>query len=246
MKKVYLILGASSDIGRQFIKLLDDDGEDLIVLAQYNNSKILIDELQRDIKNIKIIPICCDLSDNIQVEAMIKNIKETYNSPTHILHLAADKLEYIKYNKIDWDRMKRSFEIQLHSIIEITKVFLPIMAKSKKGKVVFMISSCTLGVPPKHMIQYVIVKYSLLGLMKGLASEYAEKGININGLSSGMIETKFLDNIDERLVEINAESTTLKRNVKISEAVNCIKFLMSESSDYMNGVNLNLTGGDIM
>ena len=59
-----------------------------------------------------------------------------------------------------------------------------------------------------------------------------------------MMETPFLSEIDERIVEMNRESRALKRNVKVEETVEAIYFLLSDSMGYMNGVNLNLTGGD--
>lgn len=74
--------------------------------------------------------------------------------------------------------------------------------------------------------------------------EYADKGICVNGISPNMMETPFLSEIDERIVEMNRESCTLKRNVKVEETVEAIRFLLSDSMGYMNGVNLNLTGGD--
>ena len=75
---------------------------------------------------------------------------------------------------------------------------------------------------------------------------YKEKGININAVSPTMVETSFLENIDERLVEMTAANSGMKRNVKIEEVVGAIKYLMADESAYVNGVNLPLTGGDII
>ena len=95
-------------------------------------------------------------------------------------------------------------------------------------------------------MQYSIVKHALLGMMKSLAVEYGDKNVNINGLSPNMVETKFLDNIDSRIVEMAALNTIRKRNISISGVVDAIDFLLSDRSDYINGVNLNLTDGNIM
>ena len=59
-----------------------------------------------------------------------------------------------------------------------------------------------------------------------------------------MMETKFLQNIDERLIEMTAASSKMQRNIRVDEVIPAIHFLLSESSDYMNGVNINLSGGD--
>jgi 3-oxoacyl-[acyl-carrier protein] reductase len=86
----------------------------------------------------------------------------------------------------------------------------------------------------------------LLGLMKGAAVEYAEKGININGIAPNMIETKFLDNIDNRILEINAEKSLIKRNIRIDEVVAGIEYLLSDMSGAMYGATLNLSAGECM
>jgi 3-oxoacyl-[acyl-carrier protein] reductase len=137
-------------------------------------------------------------------------------------------------------------EIQIHSLMEIFREFLPPMAKATYGKVVIMLTSYVYNTPPKFMTNYLISKYALLGFMKGAAVEYAGKGININGISPNMIETKFLDNIDKRLIEMNVENSLIKRTIRIKEVVAGILFLLSDDCGAMYGVNLNLSGGECM
>ena len=122
---------------------------------------------------------------------------------------------------------------------------MPKLAKEKRGVVVVMLSSCVLGVPPKALSHYTTVKYALLGLVKSLASEYADKRIRINAISPSMIETKFLSNIDERLIEIIASNNPLKRNASPTDIVPTVKLLLSDDASFMNGANLPITGGSI-
>ena len=119
------------------------------------------------------------------------------------------------------------------------------MAKFKQGKVVIMLSSEVINVPTKASTQYTTIKYALLGLVKSLASEYSDKNIQINALSPSMIETKFLDNMNKKLIELNAYNHPLKRNAHVNEITPIIKMLISEESDYINGVNIPITGGII-
>lgn len=96
------------------------------------------------------------------------------------------------------------------------------------------------------MTDYLIAKHALLGLMKGAACEYAGTGVTINGLSPGMIETKFLSKIDPRIAEMTAQSSPMKRNVRLEEVVHALRFLLSDNTGYMTGINLNLSGGEKM
>ena len=83
----------------------------------------------------------------------------------------------------------------------------------------------------------------MLGLMKSLAAEYGDKNININAVSPSMIETKFLSEIHEKVIEMSAEMNPLKRNATTKDIVPIIKFLLSKESDYITGANIPITGG---
>lgn len=246
MEKVYLIIGATSQMGMAYMKRLNESNEKITIIALYFGEKSDLDNLNKELENVTMDFVECNLSNSQDVQRVIEYIKEKYTAPTHILHLAARKFEYVKFSKFDWDKTLLDLEIQVHSFAEIMKAFLPIMAKQKYGKVVAMLSSVTKGVPPKYLSSYIISKYALMGLINSLVSEYKEKGIQINAVSPTMVETNFLSEIDDRIIEMTAESSSMKRNVEIQEVVEAISYLMSDNSNYTNGVNLGLTGGDIL
>ena len=117
------------------------------------------------------------------------------------------------------------------------------MAKKKYGKIVFMLSSYTIGTPPSAMAHYVTSKYALLGLAKTLSSEYSSKKICVNSISPSMIETNFLSEIPEMMVQLTADKHPLKRNGMPSDVIPAIKFLLSDDSNFITGVNIPITGG---
>jgi 3-oxoacyl-[acyl-carrier protein] reductase len=240
-KEIILLLGASSDIGCALIR--DIAGDDNIILAHYNKSagklNTLISELGRE-----IIPIQADLSDESQVSGLIGLIKGKYSFPTKIVHMPAVKYENIRFKDISWQRFQSDMDVQVKSIALILKGFLPLMSKSKFCKVVFVLSSCTINTPPKYVAHYVTAKYALLGLMKAIAIEYADKSVNINAISPSMMETRFLENIPSKILEINADANPSNRNATTGDVVPTIKFLLSRGSDYMTGANIPITGGN--
>ena len=244
MNNTYLIIGASSDVGMEYIMHLQKVERDALIIAHYRTNNKTLVKLAANAEQNQMELFQADLSNEEDVIKMLNMIEEKYSCPTHILHLPADKLEYMKIKQFSWDNIIKDMEIQVKSLGMILQRFLPKMSKAKHGKVAVMLSSVTLGMPPKFMTGYVINKYALMGLMKSAAMEYADKGININGISPNMMDTKFLEKIDARLVELTAEQSVMKRNIMISEVIPCIQLLLSEGSDYMNGVNINLSGGD--
>lgn len=244
MNKRYLITGASSDVGMAYMEYLISLGEKATILAHYRSHNERFDTLCKTDSIVQLIPLQADLAKEEERERLIRTVKEEYGTPTHILHLPAGKLEYTKIKKIDWTQLQTEFTVQVLSLGRVLQEFLPQMAKERYGKVAVMLSSVTLGMPPKFMTSYTVNKYALLGLMKSAAMEYAEKGITVNAVSPNMMETKFLQNIDERLIEMSASSSVMHRNIQVEEVIPAIHFLLSEGSDYMNGVNINLSGGD--
>lgn len=246
MDKIYLIIGATSDIGMAYLQKLNQKNEKATVIAMYNGNQEKLEAQAKSWKNLTIDYVSCDLSKVEEVQKAAEYIKEKYEAPTHILHLAARKFEYVKFSKFNWESVCLDLEIQVHSFAELMKTFLPIMAKRKYGKIVVMLSSVTKGVPPKYLASYTLVKYALMGLVASLVSEYKEKGININAISPTMVETNFLSEIDERIVEMTSQNSSLKRNIKVEEVASGIEYLMSDEAAYINGVNLPMTGGDLI
>lgn len=245
----YLIAGASSEVGTAFLKALNQDAaaqsdkKMISVTALYATNQKVMQQLEKELSNIKLDCIQADLGKEEAIKQML-DAAAAAGTPQCIIWLPAGKPEYRKLKKFNWERTKLEMEIQVHALAETCARFLPLMAAERFGKVVVMLSECTLGMPPRFMTEYVIVKYAALGLMKGMSLEYADKGINVNGISPGMMETKFLEQIDERFIAMNAEASPAKRNASVMETVEGIRFLTSRGSDYMNGVNLNITGGN--
>ena len=247
MNKVYLITGASSEVGMTYIKKLDETvSENVTVVAHYANNKAGLEALQKELSHVTLNMVQADLSLTEGPDIICNYIKEQGLLVTHVLHLAASAFSHVKIKKWDEEKVRREMQIQFFSFASMMKEILPKMAKSGYGRVCVMLSSYVLGTPPKFMSDYVAVKSALLGYVKAAAAEYGEKGICINGISPNMMETKFLQNIDEKIVKMTAESSALKRNIRVEETVSGIAYLLSDEASYVNGTNLNLSGGDYM
>lgn len=240
MKKILLILGASSDLG---IKYLGDYGSQYdCIYAHYNHMN---EKLQRACQEVdcKIIQLKVDLLNPESVYSMFEVLSRAGKIPTHILFFCAPKFHYSKFEKISLAEWTAQFQISFFSFVEIMKEFLPKMAKKGYGKVVVMLSSCTKDIPPKYLSHYVSIKYSLLGLIKSLVAEYAQKGITINGVSPDMIETKFLSEVPGFVLEENAKRQPSKKNISMEEVTAVIEMLLSDKLNSINGQNIFITNG---
>jgi 3-oxoacyl-[acyl-carrier protein] reductase len=240
-KDIILIVGASSDIGLNLIKYISDEA---LIIAHYNTFNENLLELSKYIDN-ELVTLKADLSKEDEINKLLDVIESNYGVPNKIVHLAANKVKNIRFEDVSWSDFEKDINISLKSSVLILNRFLPKMAKLKKGKVLIMLSSYVLGIPPKALSHYTSIKYAMLGLAKSLASEYADNNIQVNTISPSMIETKFLDNVNEKFVELNAYNHPLKRNAQVDDITPIINMLISKESDYMNGVNIPITGGSV-
>lgn len=238
--KTLLVTGASSDFGMALIGGSGDDYER--IYAHYHKGNEEFDRLSERFRG-KMIPLQADFSEEESLDRMIERILEDGGKVDHIVHLAAPKLAQLQFRKTDWKSFEDTVMIPLRSAVKISGAFLPGMAKRGYGKLVFMLSSVTLNLPPKYESAYTVSKYALLGLMKSLSAEYAEKGITVNGISPDLTETKFLSGIPELILQKNAEESPLKRNLRTEDVIPGLKFLLSDGADTVTGLNLSVTGG---
>lgn len=240
-KDSILVTGASSDIGQELIRQVASP--DTLILAHYNQSSAKLDALRNSHPGISLVSIQADFSREGEVQRLVAAVQNDYAVPDKIVHLAAPRVEYHRFKESSWEFFQSELNVQLRSIVHILHTFLPLMAQKKRGKAVFVLSSYTLNIPPGALSHYVTAKFALLGLARSLAAEYSAKRININSVSPSMVETAFLQNIPERMVEIAASQSPWQRNAKPQDVAGVIRFLLSSEADYLTGANIPISGG---
>lgn len=250
MERCYLITGASSDIGVHFFRRLvqksQQTNERCRVFAQYRTSDEQLRAALDEQSHVTLDCYRCDLSNIDDLQAWIGHLREQNVTPTHILHLAAPRFAYMRLKEMNWERCQQGMDVAVRSFAFLLQEFLPKMVKVHYGRIAAMLTAYTIGTPPKYMCDYVTAKYALLGFVRAAASEYAGKGVTINALSPNMMETKFLSNIDARSIEMNAQGSAMRRNISLDETCAALEYLLSDEASYLQGVNLNLSGGDRM
>lgn len=242
MEKILLVTGASSDVGMELIKSVY--GEYDLIYAQYRTMSEKLEstiDLVRKNEGTKtnIIPICADLSVDDDIDSLINSIKENGPLPNHIVHLPAPKLHLLQFHKDSVNSFDNGWNVSVRSIVKILQAFIPAMSKAKYGRIVFMLSSNTIGEPASFQSSYTTIKYALLGLMKSLAVEYKGKGIMINAVSPGMMETKFLSEIPELVIEQTAAKSKTGKNVTTGETARVIKDILFNDEEIF-GQNIEI------
>lgn len=240
MDKIIIITGASSDLGTAYIG--ERGREYTRIIAHYNHENDKFTALREEYGD-RILPVQADFCDHEGVRKFVSEIKETGLVPTHILHLVSPPTKSVRFHRSSVEEYERMMQVSLYSIVEILKSFLPAMQKAKYGRIVFMLSAYVRIPDPKFAAPYVAAKYALLGLMRDVAAEYASKGITVNGISPQMIETKFLRDIPELIVEQQRLAGPLQRLLGTEDILPVMHMLLSDSAA-VTGENIAITGGN--
>ncbi len=240
MPYTYLITGATSSVGTALIRRVWKPGD--IVIAQGAGDLALLEELR---------PLCgdalrcydVDLTGEDSLSAFLAEIKERFGCPTHIVHLPALRVVNKKFKNFDEQRFLLDFNVQVMSALRICKAFLPGMMKARFGRVLFMLTDYIIGVPPKNTTAYIVAKNALRGLARSLATEAAPAGVTVNCVAPYMMETRFLTDTPDLIVEASAAANPMGRNARVEDVVPAMAFLLSDEAGFISGAELPVTGG---
>lgn len=244
MNRLYIVTGASSDVGMEYLKKLngrlEQNDEKVTVIAHYASSDEKLKELSGLLNNIEMVIVKADLSKEAGISELLDECRKIAkdNTPYAIIHFPAPKFEYSKLKGIEWEKIEKELNVGVRSFVELCKEYVPAMAKRKEGKIVAMLTAYVDGVPPKFTAKYVMAKYALLGFVKAIASDYEGKGITVAGISPEMMETKFLSEIDSRIIEIVKENTENKELVDVAKVACRIDEIVTSTDDRFNGENI--------
>ena len=238
-----LILGASSDMGMELIRRIHSNYDKIIAHYCHMNEKL--ERLSQEIGKDKLRLIQADFSVETEIMKMIDEIKiiSQGEALSHIVFFPAPICENSKFPKIKWDIFQREIDISLKSLIFVLQSFLPAMARNRYGRVLIMLSYVVSNIAPAYCSNYVVTKYALLGLVKSLATEYAAKGITVNGVSPAWVNTKYIANQPDILKEQNIANNPKGRNLDVEEVVPTMDFLLSDGASCITGENITISCG---
>jgi 3-oxoacyl-[acyl-carrier protein] reductase len=236
-----LITGASSDIGLALARQLLRTTPSRIMAHSFRGNE-RIAALQQEFPE-RVVALQADFSDAAAITEFSAQV--ALDMPSAVVHLPALRPHPERFTKFAWEHFERDLTVQLRSLIILLQPLLPKMTKLPRARIVFMLSSYVHGIPPKYLSQYTVIKYAQLGLMRALAAEYGATPVRINAVSPSMVETQFLSDLSELVVQGAAAANPLGRNATPEDVIGAILFLLSPASDYINGVTIPVAAGTV-
>ena len=243
--KRILITGANGGIGLSISETFLKNNARLVLF--YHQKRTNIDKLleQNQTWNSLVEVQQVDLLDDSKLEYAMSTMLKSGHIDGFI-HCVTLPLETRTFTEMRWKDFQSHIEMQTKSFIQIMQSLLPSMKVNRRGKIINILTSTVVGRPPSNMSNYIVGKYSLLGISKALAVELGPLVITVNCISPSMTNTDLIAKLPSKLKEIAASQVPLGRLAEPSDVASVALFLSSEYSDYISGENIIVSAGQTM
>ena len=239
--QVALVTGASRGIGRAILDALGREGATVIGTATSDSGA---EAISRHIAESGFSGGGKKLSvnDNDAVEALIKDIADQY-APVAILvnnaGITDDNL-LMRMKPEQWDNV---IDTNLNSIYRLSKAVLRDMMKARCGRIINITS--VVGIMGNAgQTNYAAAKAGLIGFSKSLAREVGSRGITVNCVAPGFIQTDMTDKLNDEQKKVIADQIPLAKLGRVEDIADAVVYLAR--ADYITGETLNINGGMYM
>lgn len=242
--KTALVTGASRGIGAAIAKKLAARG--FMVIINYGHSSAAAEEVKNQIEQAggQAVLMQGDVSSGDDVDRMFKDIKKTWGRLDVLVNNAGINRDtlLVRMKEDQWDAV---LSTDLKSVFFTTKAAASLMMRQRSGSIINIAS--VVGITGNAgQANYAAAKAGVIGFTKSAAKELAARGIRVNAIAPGFIETDMTDAIPEKIREGMLETIPLRRGGKAEDVANAVVFLASDDAGYITGQVLKVDGGMVM
>jgi 3-oxoacyl-[acyl-carrier protein] reductase len=241
--KVALVTGGAQGIGKVTALLLASNGAHVAV-SDINMEGAV--QAAKDIESLgrKGLALEGDVSHPADAERIVGETVEQLGGIDILVNNAGitrDRL-LLRMTEEDWDAV---LNVNLKGTFNCTKAAVRHMIKHKSGKIV-NIASVVGEMGNAGQANYAASKAGIIGLTKSIAREYAQRGIRVNAIAPGYIETPMTEALSDKVKEELKAQIPMARLGTPMDVANAVYFLVSDASSYITGQVLNVNGGIYM
>lgn len=239
--KIALVTGAAKGIGRAIALALAADGATVVV--NYNGSKERAEQTLEEIRLLESDGMIyqCNVADTKAVDAMVKDVIKTYGRLDILVNNAGitrDNL-IMRMSEEDFDAV---IDANLKGCFNTIKAASRQMLKQRKGRII-NISSVSGILGNAGQANYAASKAGIIGLTKTLAREFASRGVTVNAIAPGFVETDMTQVLSDSVKEAATAQIPLGRFGKPEDIANMAAYLASEKAGYITGQVISVDGG---
>ncbi len=247
--KVALVTGAASGLGLATAKAFAEAGA-AVVLADWNGNDVQAAAKDLAGEGHKTLAVRCDVSDDAQVEAMVKQTVAEFGRLDAAYNNAGVQNVLAETADVSRDDYERVMAVNLRGVWSCMKFELQIMRRQGSGAIV---NCSSLGglVGGNQRGTYHAAKHGVIGFTKSAALEYATRGIRVNAVCPGLIRTPMSDRMEaegqgDALKRMREIFVPMQREGRPEEIANTVLFLCSDLASYITGQSISVDGGYVM
>jgi NAD(P)-dependent dehydrogenase (short-subunit alcohol dehydrogenase family) len=247
--KVGLVTGAASGLGLATAKAFAESGAS-VVLADWNEKAVHSAAEELAAQGHKTLAIRCDVADDVQVEAMVQQTVATFGQLDAAYNNAGIQMVLAETADSPRDDYDRVMAINLRGVWSCMKFELQQMREQGSGAIV---NCSSLGglIGGNRRGTYHAAKHGVIGFTKSAALEYATRGIRVNAVCPGMIQTPMSDQMiaEGQGEELNAmlkAYVPMGRMGRPEEIADAVLWLCSSAASYVTGQSISVDGGYVM
>ncbi|HZG55325.1 3-oxoacyl-[acyl-carrier-protein] reductase [Paenibacillus sp.] len=242
--KVALVTGASRGIGRAIALELAKHGADVVVNYAGNEAAALAVVAEIEAMGRAAAAVKCNVASAAEVDAMVAGAIERFGKIDILVNNAGitrDNL-LMRMKEEEFDEV---IDTNLKGVFNCIKAVTRPMMKQRSGRIV-NISSVVGAMGNPGQANYVAAKAGVIGMTKSVARELASRGITVNCVAPGFIETDMTDKLTPELKDAMLKQIPLGTLGAPEQIARVVRFLASDESSYMTGQTLHVDGGMYM
>jgi len=241
--QVALVTGGTAGIGKAIALALAKAGASVVLFGQNDKrGSEAVSEIEQMGKKAYFVQV--DVSNKALVDAAIKKVLEEHGTVDILINNAGvtrDQL-LMRMSEEDWDAV---MDVNVKSCYNLTHALVRHFLKARKGKIV-NISSVVGLTGNAGQVNYAASKAAVIGFTRALAKELAPRGICVNCVAPGFIETRMTEALTEEQTKATLAQIPLGRMGKPEEVAQAVLFLVGSDAHYMTGQVLTIDGGMVM
>ena len=242
--RVALVTGASRGIGAAIARAFGREGARVAVNYHRSEAKAAAVVAAIEAAGSKALAVQADVADGPAVRAMVERAVAGLG-PIDVLVNNAGIVDATPLDQMSEDVWDRLIATNLRSVFLCTRAVLPAMLARGRGKIISVTSQLGQKGMPNHA-HYAVAKAGVIGFTRALAREVGPRGIHVNAIAPGPIETDLMGPITDEFRREKSAIFALRRLGLPEEVAPTAVFLASDDSSYYAGQTLNPNGGDFM
>ena len=242
--KAALVTGASRGIGRAIALKLAAEGAKVAINYAGNTAKA--EEVKAEIEKNggEAILVQADVADSAAVEAMVNATVEAFGQIDILVNNAGITRDGLMMRMKDED-FDAVINTNLKGVFYCTKLVSKLMMKKRSGRIINMASVVGL-MGNAGQTNYAAAKAGVIGFSKSAAKELAARGITVNMVAPGFIDTDMTAAMTDKAKEMTLTGIPLNRMGTPEDVANAVAFLVSDNASYITGQVINVDGGMVM